>query len=71
MPGQKKSGRTGRPQKTESGLVGFHMRMPRDLLEAFDLEVQEIGRAGFTRSDLIREVLYEHAAKVAKKRAKK
>lgn len=53
------------PRKSRyEGLVQFNIRMPSDLLEALDAEVGEELRAHpgrmFTRSDLIREVLYRH-----------
>jgi predicted DNA-binding protein len=56
----------GRPRKVPGGLSQTNIRMPDDLMEALDDEVAEYlaqhpGRV-YTRSDLIREVLYAHVA---------
>jgi metal-responsive CopG/Arc/MetJ family transcriptional regulator len=66
-----------RKKNTEDELGQFNIRMPKKLLEALDVEVEEHKRAHpgtmFTRSDLIRQVLYAHlearAAVSKKKRA--
>lgn len=60
-------------KKSEEDLGQFNIRMPRALLDALDLEVEEHKKlhpgAMFTRSDLIRTILYAHVeAKAAKRK---
>jgi metal-responsive CopG/Arc/MetJ family transcriptional regulator len=57
-----------------SGFTQFNIRMPRDLLDALDQEVEERrrgqaeGEGTYTRSDLIREVLHAHVARKTKRK---
>lgn len=59
-------------KKSEEDLGQFNIRMPRALLDALDLEVEEHKKqhpgAMFTRSDLIRTILYEHLERAKRKR---
>ena len=53
-------------------LIQFNIRMPKALIAELDREVEEErerhpGRM-FTRSDLIRDALYEHVKKRAKRK---
>lgn len=63
----------GRKAISESGLVAFNVRIPADMAEELDEEVaaEQLARPGrvYTRSDLVREILYAHvAARKPKKR---
>jgi len=57
------------------GLAQFNIRVPEEIVEALDAIVEEQQAAhpgrSFTRSDLVREVLYEYVKARGKPKRKK
>lgn len=65
----------GRKPISEAGLVSFNVRVPGDIAEELEAEVEEEkaarpGRA-YSKSDLVREILYAHVEERRQKRGGK